>query len=194
MIGHIFRLNKHWGNCLTTCLLLLAFSGSTLADQEEENKKEYSVKAAFIYNFSKFIDWPELASQKSNEFNICIIGSNPFEKETLSKLSTKKTKAKNVKFLNISPYEKLPPCYIVFINTPENTVRQGIIRASKKHNVLTVSDQENFTSNGGAIELFTSNRKVRFKINLAATKRAGLEVSSKLLNLAIKVENREAQQ
>lgn len=182
------------GYSLITCLALLLVSSTALTEPNGSSEQEYNVKAAFIYNFSKFIDWPESASEKSTDFNICIVGSNPFGENTLSAISTKTTKQKNVKFLNIESVEQLSYCYIAYIDDSKSAFGKDIIHASKHHNVLTISDQNNFTSNGGAIELFTSNRKVRFKINLAASKRAQLIISSRLLDLAIKVENREAQQ
>jgi len=168
-------------------LLLLSSSQIVLAD----NVREYTIKAAFLYNFSKFIDWPEGTFIDASGFRICIAGKNPFSDKILSSISENKTKSLQVNIKRIGNDGIVKGCQIVFISEPSSILGKHIIKSNHQLNLLTVSDEPGFTAGGGVIELFSVNRKVRFKVNLKAAKIANLRISSRLLSLAVKVESGE---
>lgn len=173
------------------CLLSLSIPSLAIAAPDNIKAQEYGVKAAFLYNFSKFIDWPSSVIEKDNYFVICIVGNNPFNEETLASIGAKQTKNKDIRIKHVNSSKHITGCHIAFISNPETLLGKKVIDASRNQHVLTISDHKNFTSHGGMIELFTVNQKIRFKVNLFATKNADLHISSRLLSLALKVE-REA--
>ncbi|HEY9050281.1 MAG TPA: YfiR family protein [Gammaproteobacteria bacterium] len=166
----------------------LLFSPVKLTAQNDSQNLEYKIKAAYLYNFTKFIIWPEelfISTQKTT-FNICILEYNPFG-HALELLGHKMVNGlKLVTEISESAVE-LDHCQIVYFPRSMEKKYVVIINQLAKKNILTVSDIVGFVNNGGHIGLDTIKGKVRFDINLAATKSCGLKISAKLLELAMTV-------
>ena len=176
-------------------LLLLALTApghSLAAPAQDAPPSEYAVKAAFLYNFAKFIEWPaETFSSPNAPFTLGVFGENPFGDDLERTVKNRAVNGRPFAVKQINSLSELKNCQILFISSSERRRFNEILKALDNASVLTVSDTERFIQAGGMINFFMENNKVRFEINDQAAKRAGLRISSKLLNLARRAE-REA--
>lgn len=147
---------------------------------------EYEIKAAFLYNFGKFVDWPEQALEDPEQpFIIGLLGQDPFGKildRLVAEDRLKNHKIAIKRFASLADFEF---CHILFVCKSEKKRVAEIIEKLSDQYILTVSEVPDFTDAGGMIGLLTTaDNKVRFEINLAAATQAGLKISSRLLRLA----------
>jgi hypothetical protein len=150
---------------------------------------EYKIKAVFIYNFAKFVEWPAEEPPKPDKIlTICVMGVDPFG-AYFNVLKGKTIKGRTVEIKTIMSIEKAKNCDCLFISDSEKSNVAEILGDLKDHKVLTISDMDGFLEAGGIIQFVLEKRKVRFLINMGAAKRAGFKVSSKLLELAKKIKN-----
>lgn len=157
---------------------------STSALATDDTSEEYAVKVAFIYNFTKFIDWPADAfSSPVAPFVFGICGDNPFG-SSLKSLKGKTVNGRPLIIEYIKDISIAPKPHILFICKSE-TDRINEICSALNTPVLTIGDVEGFVEAGGMINLITVDNKVRFTINQEAARRSGLSISSHLLKLAI---------
>lgn len=139
---------------------------------------ELKVKTSYIYNFTRFIEWPDSSGDK---IKICVLGEDNISrllKEVINK------RLETDKFEVITDFNSdLTDCQIVYISkSVKNFV--NLLEKLKMHDVLTVSDTDSFVANGGMIGFFNKNGKIRFEVNLQRTNAANIHLSSKLLGLA----------
>ncbi len=168
---------------------MAAFSAREALTSPDEKPTEYQVKAAFLYNFAKFVDWPSgSASEKAPSFNLCVLGQDPFG-PCLDDLQGKIIRDKKVAIRRISTTKQLADCHILFISSAEKNQLTQILESLKGLKILTVSDAEGFAERGVAINFYMEENKVRFEINPHAVERAGLKISSNLMKLARVVRN-----
>jgi YfiR/HmsC-like len=154
-----------------------AFSG--MAGQPST---EYRIKAAFLYNFTSFVTWPEDKAGVAG-FTLCVLGDDPFG-NLLDKLAGKSVKGTQLTVRRLQNLALLDQCNLVFISEIANGETGDALALLQGLPVLTVSDTRGFTELGGIIEFRIIANKVRFDINLKAAESAGLSISSKLLSLA----------
>ena len=145
---------------------------------------EYAVKAAFIYNFAKFVEWPAESSAKEGPFVIGILGQDPFRGALDEVVSGKTVRDKKITVKRFSRIEDAMSSRILFIGNSEKESIAQIIKRLDGAPVLTVSDLRQFAEQGGMIELVIDQNRVRFIINTAAAEQSGLKPSSQLLKLA----------
>ena len=149
---------------------------------------EYQVKAAYLANFGRFVEWPGSAAvAKSESFNICVLGRDPFGADLDAALAGETIGSAHMAAKRISRPQDAVDCRILFISSSEVSQWKEISTALKTLSVLTVSDMPQFARRGGIIQFLLDGNKVRFDINLAATERVGLNLSSELLKLAVTV-------
>ena len=139
--------------------------------------REYKLKAAFIYNFIKFVEWPGSGA----EIKVGILGSDPFQGE-LKKLEQKKVGGKSLTVTVLKTAAEAKDYQVVFAGDPQQAA--GLIKAVQGLPVLTISDTPDFSKKGGAIALISARNRIRFNINQGTLKKANLKASSKLLSLA----------
>ena len=153
---------------------------------------EYKVKGAFLFNFAKFIDWPnETTPPESNTFNLCVLGGNPFDDFFEDIERTKKIKKMNFKVKYLDRCCEFNGCKILYFTPSWKGDFQKVLSGLRNRPVLTVGEAPDFTRNGGMIQFFEEGNQLRFEINVSATKQAKLDVSSQLLNLAKITEENE---
>jgi len=162
-------------------MLLSCVSAFSMAD--EHQSAEYKVKAAFLYNFSRFTTWPEHASRDDGKFKLCVLGVDPFGK-LLDALAGKSVREYSLEIKRPGSLEQAQTCQIIFVSQTGARDLEYIMSALKELPALTVSDIEDFTAHGGIIQFKLVDNKVRFNINNDAANHAGLTISSKLLSLA----------
>ena len=186
-------------------LVLLAGAIAPRSRAGSEPSQEYKVKAAFLYNFLKFVDWPKEAMPDGNEpITIGIIGKDPFG-QAFEPVKDKDAKDKKVvvkRFKSIADLKKLgesgkdeldrqieavKKCHLLFVCSSEKEYLKDIVNAVKNRPVLTVGDTEEFLQSGGIISFVMEDQKVRFEVNLTAAEHAKLKIRSQLLRLAKRV-------
>lgn len=145
---------------------------------------EYQVKAAFLYNFAKFVEWPPEVSADNRPFVIGILGQDPFDGFIDETVSGKSVREKRITVKRFSKVEAAAESQILFISESERDNVARIVKQLEHAPVLTVSDIGQFAKEGGMVQLLTEQNRVRFAINVAVIERAGLKPSSQLLKLA----------
>jgi hypothetical protein len=145
--------------------------------------REYQLKAAFIYNFTQFVDWPDKAFAKPDSpIVITVLGENPFGNVLDQVTKGKQIRGRDIVVHYVKDPAKVGQTHILFVGAPHNQNPAEALRGLT--GVLTISDSDNFTANGGMIRFFSEENKLRFEINTKATDNAGIKVSAKLLQLA----------
>ena len=149
---------------------------------------EYQVKAAYLANFGRFVEWPNsVAVAKSESFNICVLGHDPFGGALDAAVSGETIDRVPIAAKRISRPQDALDCRVLFISSSEDSQLREVLAALDKTSVLTVSDMPQFARRGGMVQFLLDGNRVRFEVNLAATQRVGLNLSSELLKLAIAV-------
>lgn len=149
---------------------------------------EYQIKAAFLYNFAKFVDWPPAENdRKTEEFKIGILGDDPFGGD-IDVIDNKQVRGMPLKILRAYSLNELSGCQIIFLSASIEHELKAILELMRDRPVLTVSDTNGFAHQGVIINLINVDNKIRFEINSAAANHAGLKISSQLLRLAHIVE------
>jgi hypothetical protein len=160
------------------------------ASGEPPRTKEYEVKAAFLYNFTKFVTWSAPFQDAEETFVIAVVGENPFG-DALAVLDGKTVQGKPIVVRKVESLDSLKSCRMAFLSSSERSRLPAILQAAHAKNILTVGDMDRFASRGGVIGLVLRGDRVGFEINTDAARRAGLTVSSKLLSLAVAVHREE---
>lgn len=151
---------------------------------EAQEANEYEVKAAFLYNFARFVDWPTKVSSDPNApMIIGILGRDPFGSEIDRAIEGKSVNGHRLTVKRFSTLEAYQYCHILFVSSSERNNLARILAAVASNSVLTVSETDRFAHVGGIINFITIENRIRFEINQAAAARAGLKISSKLLSL-----------
>jgi hypothetical protein len=146
---------------------------------------EYEVKAAFLYNFAKFVEWPEATwASATDSFVICIIGNDPFGPDIQNEWRTQTVQEHKILIQHIPSVEEARACQILFVAASEQSRAETILQQLKHPPILTVGDDARFVSKGGMISFVLEKRRVRFHVNTVAAEAAGLKISSQLLKLA----------
>lgn len=145
--------------------------------------REYEVKAAFVYNFFKFIEWPAEAADSSKDIRICVLGDIPAEKP-FAQLQDQSVGGRRIHVFHLRSLSSLRECTVLFIASSEEGRLPSILAALKGSRTLTVGDTRGYARKGVMINFFLAENRVRFKINAESARRAGLAFSSKLLKLA----------
>ena len=159
------------------------------AGRAETSSSENSLKAAFIFNFAKYVEWPEDALKGKAEFCIATLGRSPLSRE-LAALSGKSVNGRNIVFRQVRSPEEAAQCQILFISRSELARLAGILDILRDAPVLTVSDSGDFCTKGGMLSLVVERGKIVFDVNIRETQRAGLKPSSQVLKLARRIYGR----
>ena len=181
---------RSWALAAAALFLLLAPFAWAFASPDGGDDSmagsEYQTKAAFLFNFAKFVDWPaHKFSQPDSPLIIGIIGTDPFGGLLDEAVQDQTINDRNVVIRHIESMEELRKCHIIFISRSESERLGPILSDVRGDNVLTVGEADNFISRGGMINFVMVGSSVRFQINDAAARHAGLKISSKLSNIAL---------
>lgn len=153
---------------------------------------EYRVKAAFLYNFTRFLEWPGEAAPGSGEaFDVCVLGKDPFGRVLEKTVQGKTVRGHPLRLLSPGPEGDLEACEVIFISSSEKKRLRRILDDVRPYHALTVGETDDFLDRGGMINFLIEDGTVRFEINLDRTKEAGIKVSSQLLRLATTVRTSE---
>ncbi|HZF70423.1 YfiR family protein [Sulfuricurvum sp.] len=168
---------NHFRYLAISCLFISLYPSLLFGSQ---STLEIKIKAAYLYNFTKFVDWPD---QKGKDPQICIVGDSALS-SVLEELAAKQRSGTS--FIVVSDSKINPSeCQILYISNMARDMT-NVLNSSKEQNILTVSDDERFSERGGMVTLFSENGKIRFEMNMPAIRKTNLQISSKLLELAKK--------
>lgn len=172
-------------------VLWLCVAVPGLAAEDEAVTREYEVKAAFLYNFATFIEWPKGAVPDAGDtFVIGVFGEDPFGAVLDAIAASKTVQGKRIVVRRFTAIEDYMPCHILFVARSEHKRLAEILERLAGAPVLIVGENAGFAETGGIVNLVIEDNKVRFEINQNAAQRAGLKISSKLLRLARIVEDK----
>ena len=155
----------------------LVVSTSVAVPNAQEISQEYQIKAAYLYNFLKYVEWQDPVDRT---FMICVAGQNPFGGVLDALTKNERVRGNPVKTELILGFE--PGCDVIF--TPRTSNIPAYLQGAAGMPILTVGETPRFIEQGGIVNFFLENGKVRFEINRNAAERAGLRISSRLLQLA----------
>ena len=152
---------------------------------------EYQVKAAFLYNFVKFVEWPSVLSESNQKpIVIGILGPDPFGPVLDQTFADKMVKGRRFELRRYRDVQELQLPHVLFVSPAMKRDWSKVLGAVQGTPVMTVSDEGGFVKSGGIIELLLEDNKIRFDINLNEGKRSGLKISAQLLQLARRVEGK----
>jgi len=147
---------------------------------------EYQVKAAYLYNFGRFVRWPADAAG-TETFSICVLGRDPFGAALDVAIAGVTIEGKRAIARRVDQPQDAAACRIVFVSTSEDQQLSRVLAVLERTRALTVSDMPDFTRRGGMIQFVDDGNRVRFDVNLGSAETAGLELSSELLKVAVGV-------
>lgn len=168
--------------CILYLLLCLVSPGNLPANSTAE---EYSVKAAFLFHFAQFVEWPpETFKDPGAPLVYCTIGEDPFHGSLEAALNGKTIGARPINVRHLKQPSELQGCHVVFLGEKEKRLFSTVLELLKGSPVLIVGESEHFVQDGGTIGFSLEENKIRFEINLDAAEKAKLKISSRLLALA----------
>lgn len=166
-------------------LALFLFAGLSLQPCGAE-LPEVQIKSAYVFNFVKFVEWPSNAVRPDEKLRLCVAGNDQLF-ASLSALEGRKVGAYELHVVRADASESWRSCHVLYI---DNQVQRRLVPGIKSLGdapVLTISDIPGFAERGGGIGLLQRNDKMLFEVNLASTRKAGLRLSSQMLNLAANI-------
>ena len=168
-----------WVAAVLTVWAILAQPWSTWAGPV--TGQEYDVKMGFIYNFAKFVTWPQAADDRDPQtLVLCYVADDP-SIAVFQKLDGKTIRDRKIKVVAYQDGTCIAQSHIIFFATRDQERIQEILAQAKGRGILTIGEVEGFSRWGGVINLFEESNRLRFKVNLTAARREGLKMSSQLL-------------
>jgi hypothetical protein len=159
--------------------------GTFIAASAQPELDEYQVKAAFLYNFAKFVEWPPQAFDvAANPIIVCIVGETPIYTLLESAVIDKTAGNRSLAVRKVSDGQQATGCHILFIGRADRKRIPAVLAAITPWGILTVGETPEFVAEGGVVNFKLENGRVRFEINVDAARRERLRISSKLLSLA----------
>lgn len=160
---------------------------ATPAGAQLPRASEYAVKAAFLFQFTRFVRWPEAAFPAPDApFRLCVWGADPFGSE-LARIEGNRYGTHPIQVERPRRSDALRGCHLVYIGEEAPLAPGDTVRMLDRPGVLTVSSEPGFAEAGGALEFVIRENRVRMVINARAVREGGLSPSAKLLEVAERV-------
>lgn len=170
-------------------MIAAAVIGACALRAVAEASLEYRVKAAFLYNFAKFVTWPAQVFPASDAPVVfCLAGDDPFQELLDATTKDRKVEGRPIVIRRLPAEAPLAGCHLVFSSESDGARVAHVLQRAAGAGALTVGEAEEFLLRGGMIRLLVDEGKVRFDISTRSAEQAGLKVSSQLLKLARSVE------
>jgi hypothetical protein len=179
---------RRLGILIVALSVSLSWAPEAVAQASDSDSSEYLIKAGFIYNFAKFVEWPTVAfAQPDSPIVIGVIGTDPFGNLIDRIVENKKIGARGLVVKRVkwnADLKDLRECKILFVGASEKAHVDDLLQIVKSLPILTVGETPGFAERGGVIRFVLEDNRVRFEINVEAARRADLTISSRLLTLA----------
>jgi hypothetical protein len=165
-------------------LLCLGTSGVSQARAELPPAPEYAIKAAYLFNFAKFVEWPagKLTDPRA-PFIVGLVGPEPIAGLLEQTIQGKSIRGKKIELRYFAPGQNIDECHLLFISRQSKAPPASVLSSVKSTGVLTVSEVEGFADVGGMINFVVLEGNVKLEINLGAAEQAGLKLSSRLMGV-----------
>jgi hypothetical protein len=187
-VGHLLRAGRRRLRSTALVAIALICGGAQPRSSTAQVASEYEVKAAFLYNFAKFVEWPtEAFPHVDDPFGLCILGDDPFGGLLERAVSGKTVQERTFAIRHITDSEDAVLCNLLFVSSSEGGRLRHVLSLLKRVPVLVVGDTEDIVYDGGMIGFHMEGNRVRFMVNQDAVERAGLQISSQLLKVADRV-------
>jgi hypothetical protein len=173
------------GRIPNALIIVLVFLGPVLLAQAARTTSESELKAAFVYNFAKFVTWPQGSRGNTDKpFAIGVLGDPELGRTLQRLLEGKNLGGRSLAVMTFVSIDELRATDVLFIHSDQKKTLEAVLQVIAGLPVLTVGDAENFAELGGVVQLVREDRRMRFDINVAAAEQAGLRIQSQLLKLA----------
>lgn len=171
-------------NKMNRCLGTLFCATALICNVAHAQSKEYQIKAAFLFNFTQFVEWPDAAfSGPDAPLYVGVLGDDPFGSALEETFRGESVQNHKLSIRHAQKVEDLADCQMLFVSKSENARVPEILAKIDSRPVVTVSEVDGFARRGGTIDFYRENNKVRFEINLGSARQSGLKISSQLLGL-----------
>jgi hypothetical protein len=170
---------------LLTVLLVTASGTPPRVGAESSTISEYEVKAAFLFHFAQFVEWPpEAFKEADSPLTYCTVGDDAFRGALDESVKGKRIGNRPLRVLHLGEREPIDGCQVLFIAGARTARQTDELATARGRPVLTVGETEQFVQDGGIIGFLLAEKKMRFEINLESAEKSGLKISAKLLALA----------
>jgi hypothetical protein len=174
------------GRCARAVLIACLLGGSTAHSQDVT---EPSLKAAFVYNFAKFTEWPQDVLPPSMMFTACVLGDDAVSDALARIVKGRLLDGRAIRVIRVGVEEPLRLCHLLYVSGVTSQQLTAIVAIVKGASVLTIGDHDEFGRLGGVAHMFVENGRVRFALNLDLARRLRLELSSRMVTLASRVDD-----
>lgn len=172
-----------WAASLASSLMVATAHGATTG-----GPSRYEVTAAYLFNFSKFVEWPEgTFAEATDPITICVLGESPIGTLLGDTVKGKQVNGREILVREVSSISKTAGCHVIFLASSEQRRLDDALARLANRPVLTVGDARSAADRGAVIGLTLEERRVRFEVNMIAADRAGLKLSSQLLKVAVRL-------
>ncbi len=168
---------------LVYCVFAATLAAGVYPASGQSRPGEYEVKAAFLYNFLPFVEWPPSSGGAIKPLRVCVLGEPPVG-SAFDELNGQEVTGRKLETAHLASINDLGGCDVLFIGSSEQRNIPRILKALQGSSILSIGDTAGFARQGVIINFYFEQKKVRFEINAAAARKAGLTISSKLLKLA----------
>ena len=174
-----------WFILLFAPCILFAWAWPRWAVADEQSAKEYEVKAAFIFKFAQFMEWPAAAfASDKDPIVVATFGEDPFEGGLDRVMAGKSIGNRPVVVKHFGGADEITRCHILFAAASSSEDVAGVLHKWAKSPVMTIGDGDNFCQEGGIIQFIIEDGKIHFEVNMEAEDQSGVKISSRLLKLA----------
>lgn len=168
-------------------LILLISMVPVNARPQAKPAAPYQIKAAYLFNFTRFVEWPQDAFRSSgSSFVIGIVGNKDLSDYLAEIVAGEKINNHPIRVRYYRNLNEVEDCNILFLNSANASMIRDGIKSLNRRSILTVSDAEDFLNWGGMVRFYTQENKIRIQINAASARSGNLQISSKLLSVATK--------
>lgn len=175
---------------LTILMIISCISAGMVSSYKEVSKQAYDtnakMKAVFLYNFTRYIEWPE--SYKKGNFVIGLYGKTPVEPEINKVAETKKAVDQTIEVVHFNSLSDLSKCHMLYVSKEKSSDLAQVVQKTKGNSTLIITEQEGLAKNGAGISFTVINNRQKFQINKANIEKREMNVGSALLSLAIQVQ------
>jgi hypothetical protein len=184
-VGSRLALTRRIAGALLAVLVLVV-PGAAQPGRTSDGASEYDVKAAYLYNFARFVEWPDPAPHRPSDgtVDICVLGHDPFGGRLDAMMADAVVRGRKVATRRLASASAAAGCHVLFVGVSDEREVSRVLMSLARADVLTVSDMPEFVRLGGMLQFVVQGNRVRFHVNLAACEAAGLRVSSDLLRVA----------
>jgi len=172
---------------VTTGLVLLGLA-LAVAPTAAQQVSEADVKAAYLFNFTRFVDWPEGTLTDAHPFVLCVVADSSMTALIEKTMQGEEVKGRPNQTIVPASVEDARKCQILFVGRTEAARARALLAGVRDRPVLTVSDAARFAASGGMIQFIREDEHVRFIVNVEAARRSRIAISSRLLRVAASIE------